>query len=182
MAILTIIKLGHPLLRKVAAPVPPEEIPSEVFQCFVDDLIETMRAHDGLGLAANQVGVTRQVAVIESRPNPRYPRAPEIPLQVFINPRFAFLSDEKVYGWEGCMSVDNLRGLVPRSARVTVEALDRRGKPFRIDASGFLAVVLQHELDHLQGKLFLDRMEDLTTLAHQKEYEEHWLQPQAMVG
>ncbi|MBI5378848.1 MAG: peptide deformylase [Nitrospirae bacterium] len=182
MAVLPIIKLGHPLLRKAADPVPPEEILTEEFQRFVDDLIETMRAHDGLGLAANQVAVPRQVAVIESRANPRYPRAPEIPLQVFINPVFAFLSEEKVCGWEVCLSVDKLRGLVPRSARATVEAQDRRGKPFRIDASGFLAVVLQHELDHLQGKVFLDRMEDLTTLAHQKEFEEFWLQPQAMVG
>lgn len=176
MAILPIAKLGEPVLRQVAAEVTAEELASEETQRLIDDMIETMRAANGLGLAAPQVFVGKRIAVIEPRPTPRYPAVPAHGLLVVVNPVFSQESPVMVDGWEGCLSIDNLRGLVPRHAAVTVEALDRHGQPFRLDAAGFFAVVLQHELDHLWGKLFIDRMTDMSTLCHQREFD-HYVVP-----
>lgn len=175
MAILKVSKLGNPVLRQKARPVDPKEIPTPEFQRFLDDMVETMREYDGVGLAAPQVHVSRQAAVIEVKGSRRYPDSPEIPLLVVINPQVLSMSEEREIGWEGCLSVDNLRGQVPRATRMTVKALDRRGRELTLKASGFLAVVLQHEIDHLNGHVYLDRMTDLSTLCHMREFYRHWV-------
>ena len=177
MTLLKISKLGHPVLRTPAKEVPLEHLADEPVQRLIEDMIETMRDADGVGIAAPQVYQPLRLAVIEVHRNPRYPQAPDVRLTVLVNPRFAYKSEETARGWEGCLSVDGFRGQVPRHRRVIVEAFDREGQPFTIDSDNFLAVVLQHELDHLDGKVYLDRMTDMLTLAHLKEYEEFWLPP-----
>jgi peptide deformylase len=174
MAVLSIAKLGEPILRRVAVPVAPDDLTSAATQALIDDMIETMRAANGLGLAAPQVFVSKQIAVLELAPSPRYPNAPVGGLITVVNPVFSAFSADMALGWEGCLSLDNLRGLVPRHVTVRLDALDRHGAPFDIEATGFQAVVLQHELDHLWGKLFIDRMTDMSTLTHQREYERYW--------
>lgn len=171
MALLKIAKLGHPILRQVAQEIAPETLAFPETQAFIDDLILTMRDANGLGLAAPQVYRSVAIVALEGRGrNPRYPDAPPIPLTVLVNPRFTYRSEEQAWGYEGCLSIDNLRGKVPRSTEVIVEALDRHGNPLRIEASGFHAIVLQHEIDHLFGNLFVDKA-DPRTLAHQLEFD-----------
>lgn len=174
MALLKVARLGHPVLRQIAAPVPPGEIKSETVQKLIDDMIDTMREYEGVGLAAPQVHESRQIAVIEVTNNKRYPAAPPIPLMVIINPIVTFHSPDLIKEWEGCLSIPELRGRVPRSEKVVVRALDRSGRETTIDTGGFLAIVLQHEIDHLNGRVFLDRMTDLSTLTHLKEFERYW--------
>lgn len=181
MALLKIAKIGHPVLRQVARELTVAELLQPDMQRFIDDLIATMRDANGLGLAAPQVFQSLALVAIEGRGrNPRYPDAPPIPLTVLVNPRFTFLSEDQEWGYEGCLSVDDLRGKVPRSTRATVEALDRQGHPLRIEAEGFFAIVLQHEIDHLFGMLFVDRA-DPKTFTHLREYERYVLAPPAPV-
>lgn len=182
MALLAIAKLGNPILRETAQELSPETLAFPETQTFIDDLIETMRDANGLGLAAPQVHRSVSIVVIEGRGrNPRYPDAPPIPLTVLVNPRFTSLSEEKVWGYEGCLSVDNLRGNVPRSTEVVVEALDRFGNPLRIETGGFFAVVLQHEIDHLYGTLFVDRA-DPKSFAHLREFDRYVVNASARVS
>lgn len=175
MAILKVCRLGHPVLRRVAEPVPPETIADPAFQRFIDDMIETMHEYDGVGLAAPQVHVSQQLAVLEVEKHPRYPDAPSVPLTVLINPRVTTIAAETVDGWEGCLSIPDLRGVVPRSRELRVEALDRHGKPLDFVATDFHARVIQHEYDHLQGKVYVDRMPSLDTLTHLSEWQRYWL-------
>lgn len=174
MWILEVARLGHPVLRQPAAPVSPEELRSSETQKLIDNMILTMRECSGVGLAANQVHVSKQIAVIESKKNPRYPEAPDIPLTVLINPRLSALSQKEEVLWEGCLSIPDLRGGVPRAESLVCEALDRQGRPFRFEAKGFLARVIQHECDHLAGKVYLDRMRDFSTLTHLAEFGKFW--------
>jgi peptide deformylase len=178
VSILKTAKLGNPVLRRTAKEITPAELASPAIQKLIDDMIETMREYDGVGIAAPQVHESRQLAVIEARANRRYPWAPNLPLLVVVNPVFTFKSDEIQEGWEGCLSVEGLRGAVPRAKRVAIEFTDRAGQRHKLETEGFLAVVIQHELDHLAGKVFLDRMRDLSTLAHLKEYERFWANPE----
>jgi len=175
MAFLKVARLGHPILRQVAKPVPPEEIHSPEVQRLIDDMVETMREYDGAGLAANQVHIARQIAVIEVLANPRYPDAPHIPLAVVINPVVTPLGEETEDGWEGCLSVPDMRGLVPRYRAVGLECYDRDGQKVSLIAKDFFARVIQHEHDHLNGIVYLDRMRDLSTLSHIAEWNKHWL-------
>jgi peptide deformylase len=175
MAILKVARLGHPVLRQTAQPVPAEVLRTTEFQRFIDDMIETMREYDGAGLAANQVHTPVQVAVIEVLGNPRYPDAPEIPLMVVVNPVVTPLTDEVEDGWEGCLSVPDMRGMVPRHTAVRLACLDREGRALDVVAKDFFARVVQHETDHLSGIVYLDRMRDLSTLAHIAEWQRHWL-------
>jgi len=175
MAILKVARLGHPILRQEAKPVPPEEIRSSEVQRLIDDMIETMREYDGAGLAANQVHTARQIAVIEVLANPRDPDAPHIPLAVVINPVVTPLGEETEDGWEGCLSVPDMRGLVPRYRAVGLECYDRDGQKVSLIAKDFFARVIQHEHDHLNGIVYLDRMRDLSTLSHIAEWNKHWL-------
>ncbi|MBI2153156.1 MAG: peptide deformylase [Candidatus Rokubacteria bacterium] len=175
MAILKVARLGHPVLRKVAAPVPLSEIRLAETQRLIDDMIETMREYSGAGLAATQVHTGKQIAVIEVLSNPRYPDAPQIPLTVIINPTVTPLTDVMEEGWEGCLSIPDLRGMVPRYTEVRLQAYDRGGEPMNLIAKDFFARVLQHESDHLNGIVYLDRMKDLSTLTHLAEWSKYWL-------
>jgi peptide deformylase len=175
MAILKVARLGHPVLRRVADPVPVEVIARPQFQQFIDDMIETMHEYDGVGLAAPQVHVSQQVAVLEVEKPPRYPDMPLVPLTVLINPRVTTVSQEMGDGWEGCLSIPELRGMTPRYRELHIEALDRHGKPLDFVAKDFHARVIQHEYDHLQGKVYVDRMPSLETLTYLLEWERYWL-------
>src|SRR5262245_45503856 len=175
MAILKVARLGHPVLRQPAQPVPPETIGSPAIQRLIDDMIETMREYDGAGLAGNQVHALKQIAVIEVLGNPRYPDAPHIPLMVVINPRVTVLDETQQEDWEGCLSVPDMRGVVPRHTSVRLECLDRDGQRVNLMAKDFFARVIQHETDHLNGIVYLDRMRDLSTLSHIAEWQKHWL-------
>jgi peptide deformylase len=175
MAILKVARLGHPVLREKAQPIPLEAIRSAEVQRLIDDMIETMREYDGAGLAANQVHSLLQVAVIEVAANPRYPEAPHIPLTVVVNPVVTPLTDEMVDGWEGCLSVPDMRGRVPRHTAVRLECCDREGRRVELLAEDFFARVIQHETDHLNGIVYLDRMRDLSSLAHLAEWQRYAL-------
>lgn len=170
MAILKVARLGNPILRKVAEPVSPEAIGAPSIQRFIDDLIETMLEYDGAGLAAPQVHVSQQIVVFEVEANPRYPDAESIPLTVLINPKITPTTQRVEEDWEGCLSVPDLRGQVPRYAQVRVEAYDRHGKKLNYVAKDFQARVVQHECDHLLGKVFLDRMKSMDSLAFMREF------------
>jgi len=175
LSVLTIAKLGNPILRKIAEPITKDELLSDSFQIFIDDMVETMRLKDGVGLAAPQVSVSKQIVVIESHLNPRYIDSPEIPLLILVNPIFTYLSPEKKEGWEGCLSVDNLRGKVNRSQKVALKALDRHGESVNITTDTFLAVILQHEIDHLHGRLFVDQISDISSLSQMEEFNKYVL-------
>jgi peptide deformylase len=175
MAILKVARLGHPVLRQVASPVDPGLVLTPQVQRFIDDMIDTMREYDGAGLAAPQVHTLQQIAVIEVLANPRYPDAPAVPLMVLINPVITPLTDEMEEGWEGCLSVPDMRGRVPRHTAVRLQCLDREGQAVDLVAKDFFARVCQHETDHLNGIVYLDRMRNLSTLAHIAEWNKHWL-------
>ena len=175
MALLKIARLGHPKIRYGAKLVSPYELQSSEIQKFIQDLVETMRDAHGVGIAAPQVHVSKQVIAVEVSPdNPRYPNQSAIPLVVLVNPKIVQYVEEMENGWEGCLSVPDLRGQVPRSTRVRVQALDRHGEEVEFDAQDFYARVIQHEVDHLQGQVFLDRLSDLSTLTYLREYEQYW--------
>ena len=175
MAILKVARLGHPVLREKAGPVPLGEIRSAGIQQLIDDMVETMREYDGAGLAATQVHQPVQIAVIEVDANPRYPDAPGIPLTVVINPVVTALTEEMEEGWEGCLSVPDMRGMVPRVTAVRLQCYDREANPVDLVAKDFFARVIQHETDHLHGIVYLDRMRDLSTLSHIAEWQKYWL-------
>lgn len=176
MAILKVARLGNPVLRKIAAPLTPREIQSPSFQKFIDDMIETMKEYDGVGLAADQVHESMQIAVLEVAENPRYPNKPNVPLTVLINPKISPLTDEMEEDWEGCLSIPDIRGRVPRHKSIQVQAWDRDGKPLEFIAADFHARVIQHEWDHLNGKVYLDRMRDFSTLTFLTEFARYWMQ------
>ena len=175
MAIFKIAKLGNPVLRQVAKPVDLNDLAGSAMQTFIDDMIETMHHEGGVGLAAPQVNRSIQIVVLEYTENERYPDEVSIPLTVLVNPVLSDYSQETKEGWESCLSLVDFRGLVPRSTTVTLNAYDRQGKKIQKTVSDFEAVVLQHELDHLKGFVFLDRMKDLTQLSYQEEFEEFWV-------
>jgi len=174
VSILKVARLGHPVLRQIAPPVEPEATQSPEIQRLIDDMIETMREYDGIGIAAPQVHVSKQIAVIEAKGNRRYPDAPDIPLTVLINPEVTPLSPELEEDWEGCLSLIDFRGSTPRYRQVRAKALDRQGRPLEFVATGFHARVLQHERDHLLGKLFIDRMPNFETLSYLQEFTRYW--------
>ena len=175
MAILKVTRLGHPVLRRVAEDVPIADLRSGTMQKFIDDMIETMKEYDGVGLAADQVHESKQIAVLEVADNPRYPNKPKVPLTVLVNPKITPLSDEIVEDWEGCLSIPDLRGMVPRYKSIHVQSLDRNGNSLDFVANDFHARVIQHEFDHLNGKVYLDRMRDLLTLTFLQELGRYWL-------
>lgn len=170
MAILKIAKMGHPVLRQIAKQVCKGDLLSEPIQRLIDDMIETMREMDGAGIAAPQVHESLQIMMIELNQNPRYPDKQPVPLTILINPVIVEKSEEMVSAYEGCLSIDGIRALVPRHHRVVVEAMDREGNPLRIEDEGFLAIAIQHEMDHLEGKFFLEHVVDFSSLCHEKEY------------
>ncbi len=175
MALLKIATIGHPVLREVAKPVARAELASPETQRFIDDLVETMFDANGAGIAANQVFRPIRIAVICVKDNPRYPYKPNFPLTVLVNPEITFTTDDTFMNYEGCLSVPNLRGEVPRRAGVRVRALDRNGNDLDFEVKGLTAGTFQHELDHLDGKLFVDRVTDTRTLATWADFERYHL-------
>jgi peptide deformylase len=176
VALRKIAQLGHPLLRRRAEEVPPAEIASAEIQRLIDDMIETMRDANGAGLAAPQVHESLRVSVIEVSHNPRYPDFPGIPLVTLVNPvveplvRVPPAEGEAITMYEGCLSVKGIRGRVRRPRKVRVRAFDRAGRPLDFVWEGVPAAVVQHETDHLDGVLFVDRA-DPRTLTFGDEYE-----------
>ena len=164
MAVLDIVRIGEPVLRTVAAPVAEGELAAPGFQRFLDDLVETMRAASGAGLAAPQVGVSRRAFCVEVHRNPRYPYKPDIDLRVLVNPVVRALSDETFSSYEGCLSVPDLRARLARSAEIEVAYTDRHGERVVEEIRGLSAGTFQHEQDHLDGVLFVDRVEDTRSL------------------
>ena len=169
MPILKVCRLGHPVLRQQARHVAPDVLAASATQTFIDNMVETMIEYRGVGLAAPQVYESLSIAVIESHG----PRG-DIPLTVLVNPEVTLLGDELLDDWEGCLSIPELRGRVPRHARLRVDALDRRGMRTQFEAEGFFARVVQHEFDHLMGRVYLDRMPNFTTLTHLDEFQRYW--------
>jgi peptide deformylase len=171
MSVREIVTVGHPVLRERAREVTPDELASPDTQAFIDDLIATMRHANGAGLAANQVGVPMRIAAIEVGDNPRYPYKPRIPLTIVVNPIIEPVDDETVEINEGCLSVPNLRGTVTRFVNVRVRYLDRDGNAHDEIKRGLTAGTFQHECDHLDGTLFLDRVTDPTTFTTWEQFE-----------
>lgn len=176
MAIRRVAQLGNPVVRQKAAAVDLQDLHTREFQTLIDDLIDTMRDYDGVGIAAPQVHVPVRVFAIEVRPDSRrYREVEPFDLVVAINPQVAFSTDEKQIGWEGCLSVEGLRGLVTRHHQVNLRAYDRSGEVFSVELVGFPATIAQHESDHLDGLVYLDRMDGLKSLAFLREFERHHL-------
>lgn len=171
MTIRKIATVGHPVLRAPTRELDAAELASPDVQRLIDDMIDTMRDANGAGLAANQVHEPVRIAVMEVTKNPRYPYKPPLPLTVAVNPVIEPLDDELVEINEGCLSVPNLRGNVWRHVNIRVRWLDRHGVPHDEVKRGLTAGTFQHEIDHLDGKLFLDRVRDTTTLTTWEQFE-----------
>ena len=171
MAIRKIATVGHPVLRQVARELTKEELRSAEVQRFIDDLVETMRDAAGAGLAANQVYEPIRITAIEINKNPRYPYKPNYPLTILVNPVVTPTTDETFVNYEGCLSVPNLRGEVRRFTAVRVRAWDREGNDLDFEVKGLTAGTFQHEVDHLDGKVFLDRVEDTRSLTTWADFE-----------
>ena len=175
--ILKVARLGHPVIRTAAAPVDPKQIKTPEFQTLLDNMVDTMREYIGVGLAAPQVHLSIQVAVLEVEEHPRYPDMPSIPLTFLINPQLTVIDSSTAEDWEGCLSIPEMRGIVPRFKQLRVTALGRNGEPLDFVASDFHARVIQHENDHLKGEVYVDRMQNLRTLTHLAEWQRYVLAP-----
>jgi peptide deformylase len=165
MAVRPVLKMGHPLLRQVAQPV--TDFGTAELRELVRDMDDTMRALNGAGLAAPQIGVSLRVVIFEVRANPRYPDAGEVPYTVLVNPELVPLGEATEDGWEGCLSVPGLRGLVPRYRRLRYRGRDADGLPIDRTVEGFHARVVQHEVDHLDGVLYPMRLRSLIDLGYE---------------
>jgi peptide deformylase len=160
MTVRDILRMGDARLLRQAEPVTQFATPE--LRALIDDMFDTMRAANGAGLAAPQIGVNLQLVIFGFRENPRYPDAPAVPETVLLNPRLMPLSDETEDGWEGCLSVPGLRGTVPRWCQLRYEGVDQHGQPISRDVDGFHARVVQHECDHLAGILYPMRIKDFS--------------------
>jgi len=167
MAVRPILRLGDPRLREVAAPVTAFDTPE--LHALVRDLIDTMEAANGAGLAAVQIGVPQRVVIFGVDASPRYPHAEPVPFTVLVNPEITPLGGERESGWEGCLSVPGMRGLVPRHARIRYRGRDAFGAPVDRTVEGFHARVVQHECDHLDGVLYPQRIEDMRSFGFLEE-------------
>ena len=173
MSVRAVVEIGEPVLRERAREISSEEIGSAAIQQLIDDLIDTKRATHGAGIAANQVGEPVRVAIVEvEEGNPRYPYKPPVPLTVMINPSLEPVGDERIEINEGCLSVPDLRGSLPRHLAVRVRYLDRDGKEHEEVKRGLTAGTFQHEVDHLDGTLFVDRA-DPRTFATWEQFDRH---------
>lgn len=169
-----IVQIGNPALRQIADSVDVNQIKSDEIQSLIDDLIETMRSANGAGLAATQIAVPLRICIIEVNKNPRYPYKPDIPLTVLINPKVTFLTEERINVYEGCLSVPNMRGQVDRCPEILIEGFDREGQEVSFISKGISAGTFQHELDHLDGLIYTDRMSDASSLTTIDEFAEHY--------
>lgn len=165
MAVRPVLKMGEPLLRQVAVPV--QRFDAEL-TALVADMNDTMRALNGAGLAAPQIGVSLRVVIFEVTANPRYPGVSPVPYTVLVNPELTPLGESQEEGWEGCLSVPGLRGLVPRFSRLRYRGYDLEGTPIDRAVEGFHARVVQHEVDHLDGILYPERIRDLRSFGFEE--------------
>jgi len=170
MAIHTVLRMGHPLLNQRAAEV--EEFNTPQLDRLIEDMLDTMQAEDGAGLAAPQIGINRRIVVFGFDHNPRYEDAPAVPRTVLINPRIKPLDAATEDGWEGCLSVPGMRGLVPRYSKIEYSGFDARGESIKVKAEGFHARVVQHECDHLDGILYPQRIRDFSRFGFINELAE----------
>lgn len=171
-----VINIGNPIIRNGTDSVSQEEFNSPILQNIIDGMIETMRDQNGVGIAAPQVGISKKIIVIAELTKKQLGSENTIPLTVIINPVLEFISDSYETDWEGCLSIAyaNLHAQVSRPSSIQVSGLDRYGQPLEFEASGFFARVIQHEIDHLEGKVFLDRLKDNKTLTHKLERQIYW--------
>jgi peptide deformylase len=174
MSILKVARLGHPVLRAKARPIDQEAITTPAVQKLIDDLIDTMQEYRGIGLAAPQVHESLRVFIAGIEEEDRRTGEVDIVPVAVVNPEITPIGRDLVEDWEGCLSIPDIRGRVPRNRRVRVRGLDRRGEPLDLELEDFPARVFQHENDHLNGVLFLDRMKSFETLAFIEEYSRHW--------
>ena len=164
-----IAQLGQPVLRQETRRIETSADPA--VQSLIDDLLVTVAEANGVGIAANQVFESLRLFIVASHPNPRYPQAPMMEPTPMLNPEIVWQSDEQEQGWDGCLSVPGIRGLVPRSTSIGVRWLDRNGLQREEELEGFLARIFQHEFDHISGLVFLDRVEDNREIIAEKEYQ-----------
>jgi len=176
MSILKVARMGHPVLRARAQAIDPNDIKSPRIQQLIDDMLETMNEYHGVGLAAPQIHERLRIFVagFPSKGRDREDDESYVPLMVLINPEITPLTDEVEDDWEGCLSIPEIRGRVPRAKEIEVKAYDRRGRRIAIHARGFTARVIQHETDHLDGVLFFDRMRSFETLTYLEEFNRYW--------
>jgi len=178
MSILKIARMGHPVLRAKSRPLHPSEIRTAKIQQLIDDMFETMKEYQGVGLAAPQVHEGLRIFVAGFPPrqddDEDDEREDEVPLMALINPEIDMASRDTVEDWEGCLSIPDIRGRVPRARNIVVRAFDRSGKKIEMPASGFAARVIQHETDHLDGVLFFDRMKNFQSLTFLEEFGRYW--------
>jgi len=170
MSVKEILKMGNPLLRVVAEDFSVEEIKNSETQLLLEDMWDSLAAAGGIGLAAPQIGISKQLAVIKlTEESDRYPDMEDSEAFIIFNPKITVLDKTEQGFWEGCLSVPGLRGFVERPRKIRVDFLDEIAKPRSIEVEDFLATVFQHELDHLVGKLYVDRIKDITTLMFEDE-------------
>ncbi len=165
MTVRRVLKMGDPLLFKVAEPV--QDFDSPELHALIGDMFDTMAALNGAGLAAPQIGISRRVVIFGIEDNPRYPNVKPVPTTVLINPVIEFLTKETDEGWEGCLSVPGMRGLISRCTHLRYSGFDQHGAPISRDASGFHARVVQHECDHLDGILYPMRLKDMRLFGYE---------------
>jgi len=177
MTILKIARMGHPILRVVAEKVTEEDFKSGRVKHWISDMWDTMMDADGIGLAAPQVHISKQLTVLGGLSS-RYEDEPEVPQQVLINPEITSIGEETMTTVEGCLSLPGLRGVVERPKHIKVVALDENGKEVEFEAKGFHAIVIQHETDHLFGKLYIDRLVDSTSIGFEKEFSRYMMPPE----
>ena len=174
MAIRRVIRMGHPLLRQPARALEPDEIGSEGIKRLIDDMVDTLHDYGGIGLAAPQVAESIRIAIIEMDGEPtRYGELDPVPLTVFINPVIEVIDPATAGYWEGCLSVPGLRGFVERPQHVRILYTTDRGEAAELELEGFHATVFQHEFDHLDGKLFIDRLKDSRLLMFEEEFDKY---------
>ncbi|MEB3342921.1 MAG: peptide deformylase [Okeania sp.] len=174
MTVLQVAQLGNEVLRYKAQPI--NNISDKNLQQIIDNLITTVIETNGVGIAAPQVSISDRLFIVASRPNLRYPNAPQMEPTAMINPKLVSHSEDRVKGWEGCLSVPGIRGLVPRYRVINVEYTNREGKLERQELTDFVARIFQHEYDHLEGLVFLDRVESTTDLMTEDEYQKQIIQ------
>lgn len=173
MAVKKVVRMGHPVLRETAKPLSPEEILSDETKQLIQDLFDTMEAEDGIGIAAPQIGVSKQIALVGvPEDSERYPESDETPLYVVINPEISVVDETPQGFWEGCLSVPGLRGYVERPRKVRVDFTNQNGEKESLTLDDFNATVFQHELDHLFGILYVDRVKDTKQLMYTEEFSE----------
>lgn len=169
MSILKVARMGHPVLRTRARALEPSELTSPAIQRLIDDMLETMKEYQGIGLAAPQVHEGVRLFVAGSLDEEH-----GFPLTILANPEITIVGPDVVEDWEGCLSIPDVRGRVPRARQIQVRALDRQGRKVELKVSGFTARVMQHETDHLDGVLFLDRMKSFESLTFLEEFGRYW--------